>query len=92
MIKAFYAETITIGKTCEAVNKIKRNPHGEARNYLVLGCFFACCAVGFLGFSLQQLANLPILVAVPPNFWGALHCFRQRFRKLRTVAETETVG
>jgi len=91
-INAFYAQTITTGKPREAVNKIKRSPQSEARRYLVLGCFFASCALGFLWFSLQQLANLPILVSVPPNILGAFHCFRQRSRKLRTIAETEIDG
>jgi len=92
LITAFYAQTITTGKPREAANAIKRSPQSEARQHLVLGCFFATCALGFLWFSLQRLANLPILVAVPPNIWGAFHCFRQRSRKLRTVSKTETGG
>jgi len=86
-INAFYAQTITTGKPRKAV---KRSPQSEALSYLVLGCIFASCAIGFLWFSLQQIATLPILVAVPPNIWGAFRCFRQRSRRLRTIADAFT--
>lgn len=89
LITAFYADTITTGTPREAVNKIKHSPQNEARQYLFLGCFFICHAVGFLCFSLQQLAHLPILLAVPPNIWGAVHCFRKRLKTLRSIAETK---
>ena len=89
LITAFYADTITTGKPREAVNQIKRSPQNEARQYFFLGCFFACHAVGFLWFSLQQPAHLPILLVVPPNIWGAVHCFRKRLKTLRSIAETK---
>lgn len=89
LITSFFADTITTGKPREAINKIKRSPQNEASQYLFLGCFFACHAAGFLWFSLQQLAHLPILVAVPPNIWGAIYCFRKRLKTLRSIAETK---
>ena len=89
LITSFYPDTIATGKPREAKNKIKRSPQNEARQYLFLGCFFACHAVGFLWFSLQQPAHLPILFAVAPNILGAVHCFRKRSKTLRSIAETK---
>lgn len=89
LITAFYADTTTTGEPREAVKKIERSPQYEARQYLFLGCFFACHAVVFLWYSLQQPAHLPILLVVPPNIWGAVHCFRKRLKTLRSIAETK---
>ena len=89
LLTSFYADTITTGKPREATNKIKRSPQNDARQYMFLGCFFACHAAGFLWFSLQHFAHLPILLAVPLNIWAAVHCFRKRLKTLRSIAKTE---
>ncbi len=75
LLGAFYSATVVVGSPRTDAT-IAQSPKAALRQYLLLGSFFSVFSVGCLWYSLQQLAHLPILIAVPPNIWGAVHCFR----------------
>ena len=91
LFTAFYPATVAAGEP-RTIPTTKQSPQSIFRQYLVLGTFFAVTSVVFLWYSLQQLTNLPIVITVPPNIWGAIHCFRRARTKWLSMSHPQSGG
>lgn len=91
VLRAFHP-TLVIHGTPRIDKTTPQSPRTIFRLYLVLGSIFAACSVGFLWYALQQVAHLPILIAVPPNVWGTVHCFRRAYSKWQSMGGYEQGG